>query len=87
MSLKAPALNASRACVSRLDNLKKLDANELVTVEEVVNGKLPKCYAEGDENSDLAAPPLLSHVNQNCGRCEGGAMEKFGFRGPAPALR
>ena len=61
-----PALTKCRRCECHegfdlvvvrevMDNLKKLDANELVTVEEVVNGKLPKCYAEGDENSEKSA--------------------------------
>ena len=34
-----------------MENLKKYDATELVTVKEVVNGKIPNCYAQGDENS------------------------------------
>ena len=61
-----PALTKCRRCECHegcdlvvvkevMGNLKKLDANELVTVEEVVNGKLPKCYAEGDENSEKSA--------------------------------
>ena len=47
-----------------MENLKKYDATELVTVKEVVNGKMPKCYAQGDENSEKSAYESLGKSDE-----------------------